>query len=372
MNVDLPYLQVYRSRDRLFAYYRRDGLRKRLVAEDGTPVDPRNKAALHHAWSRLNAAHEQATANAPKRTLRARSISDLIARYRASPEWHQKKPETKRDYEKAIRPLEKDWGELPVAGLRRHHIGAIRDRYAWREEDGKRVSNARQANRVITVLSILISYAIDLGWREDNPALRPKRLRTEGDGFRPWRAAEFAQFMDRAGEEWQFNALFAALSGQRGQDQVAMLWADYDGSSLYVEQQKGGSKVWIECHPMLKEALDVRRLARPDDTHIVSNNGKPYRANHFQQMAGKAIRAAGLKDVVWHGLRGSAASWAAEGGASEKMIQALLGHKTGQMSQRYARGAEQRRLAADAVRAIVIPAGQSRDKALKDMTENGS
>jgi hypothetical protein len=41
---------------------------------------------------------------------------------------------------------------------------------------------------------------------------------------------------------------------------------------------------------------------------------------------------------------------------NEKGVQALLGHLTAASSQRYARGANQRRLAETAVKAIVLPA----------------
>jgi len=92
-------------------------------------------------------------------------------------------------------------------------------------------------------------------------------------------------------------------------------------------------------------------LARPD--------GTPWKLNQFQKAAGKAIRAAGLEVIVWHGLRGAAASWSAEGGASEKALQALLGHTTSQMAQKYSRGADQRRLAGQAVAAITLPAGNT-------------
>ncbi len=68
-----------------------------------------------------------------------------------------------------------------------------------------------------------------------------------------------------------------------------------------------------------------------------------------------AIRAAGLEGAVWHGLRATAMSWAADGGATEKMLQAFAGHRTAEMSRKYARGADQRRQAAGAVRAIVMP-----------------
>ncbi len=61
---------------------------------------------------------------------------------------------------------------------------------------------------------------------------------------------------------------------------------------------------------------------------------------------------------MWHGLRASAMSWAADGGATEKMLQAFAGHKTAEMSRKFARGADHRRLAAGAVQAIVVPIGE--------------
>jgi hypothetical protein len=78
---------------------------------------------------------------------------------------------------------------MPVAGMKRKHVGEVRDDYAMRKVpnpdkagETMRISMPRYANHVITVLSILLSYAVDrLGRREDNPALRPRRLRVDGD-----------------------------------------------------------------------------------------------------------------------------------------------------------------------------------------------
>ena len=290
---------------RRVAYYRRGGVKTRLLNPDGKPVDPDDSAALLAAWQVAHAAYGEADAGAnvaaDARIVRQRSIADLVAHYRVSPEWEQKKPETKRDYEKGLKPLEDDWGHLPVAGRRRPHVGKIRDRYAWRTEPDPakpgaaiRIINARQANRVITTLSILLSYAVDpLGWREDNPALKPRRLKIDSDGYRPWTEAEFLQFIDRSDAAWRFNALFALLSGQRGQDQVAVLWADYDGQQLYVVQEKGRRqvKLWIEAHPVLKATMDRRRAAIADQsttplTILSRPDGRPWKVNAFQKAAG--------------------------------------------------------------------------------------
>ena len=369
--------RVRNARGKMVTATRREGVRRRLLGDDGRPVNPSDHAALALAWQRAHeryqAADQAASAAADARAVRTRSIADVIRLYRASDEWEDKQPATRRDYEKGLVPLERDWGHLPIIGLQKHHVAKIRSRYAWREakaEGGEvgKIWNGRQANRIVTVLSILLTFSIDaLGWRQDNPALRPKRLQTQGDGYRPWKLEEFAQFCDRAAADWRFAALLALLSGQRGQDQVAMRWADYDGAGLHVVQQKGRQtvKLWIECHPALQAALNARRAAleaaavpvlHPAERTILTRpDGAPWTANAFQKAAGQAIRAAGLTGIVWHGLRGAAASWAADGGATEKGIQSLLGHRSAAASQRYMRGADQRRLAGATARAIALP-----------------
>jgi integrase len=375
--VNLKYLQLYRNqRGKLVAYYRRGGISRRLLTEDGSAVEPGDSTSLAAAWQRAHATFEAAeaaaTGAAEARTIRPRTLADLARQYRASDEWAEKAPATRVDYEKGLGPLERNHGLLPVAGLRRHHVAQIRSRYAWREKVDKngsteRVWNGRQANRIITVLSILLTFAVEsLGWRSDNPALRPKRLKTGGTGYVPWKPEEFAQFRERSDPDWQF-AVVALLTAQRGQDQVAMRWADYDGSGIHVVQQKGNRRVrlWVPCHPALKAEFDARRARRQAElgeasiaalTILTRPDGRPWTANAFQKAAGQAIRAAGLTGLVWHGLRGASASWASEEGVNEKGVQALLGHLTAASSQRYARGANQRRLAETAVKAIVLPA----------------
>jgi hypothetical protein len=77
----------------------------------------------------------------------------LISRAAATP--------TLRAYQSALRAA-----GINIFTVRRgrRRFGKIRDRYAWREEQDParlnatvRVMNARQANRVITTLSILLS-----------------------------------------------------------------------------------------------------------------------------------------------------------------------------------------------------------------------
>jgi integrase len=380
--VDLPYLSVFTVRRGRrawpVAYYRRDGVRTRLLGADGAPVDPADGpavlaawTAVHEAWGRADAAAANA---AEARAVRAGSLADLIARYRRSAGFLHLRDSTRVDYEKQLRPLEAAYGHLLVIGMRRAHVLAIRDRYAWRDAPDPdrpgevlKVTNARQANRMVTTLSILLTHAVDLGWRPDNPALRPKRLPWELDDYEPWTEAQWLQFQERADPEWQFYALLATLTDQRGQDLVRMKWTDYDGSHISVAQEKGRKtvKLRIEAHPALRAALDLRREAMAQRspvplTIMATAAGRPWSVGWFQKVAGRKIREAGLTGVVWHGLRATGASWATEGGASSRAVQMLLGHKTSRMSEHYSRGADQQRLAAAAVGAIAVPIRQGR------------
>ena len=394
--VRLRYLEIFRAHGKRVAFYRRDGQRVRLRDEAGDAIDPVDAAGLAAAWHRAHTEHERLTAKAEAAELRdavrPHSIKHLIQEYRASPEWEEKAASTQADYEKALAPLERDWGHLLAAGLQRHHIKGVRDRYARRVlRDGagrpvlddrdreQLVPNARQANRVITVLSILLSFAVELGWRSDNPALRPKRLRAKGAGYEAWRPEQFQQFWDRSSEAWRFAALLALTTAQRGQDQVAMRWQDFDGESLYVVQEKGRRlvKLWVKAHEELLPLL-LRRQARNKRAKVQSltiltrPDGQPWPVNAFQKAAGQAIRAAGLEGIVWHGLRSTAMGWAAEGGATTRMLQSLAGHRTSRMAEHYSRGADQKRMAAAAVDALVVPLKGRRKNAGKGVTANAS
>jgi hypothetical protein len=96
----LDYLSVFTVRrgpkQWAVAYYRRGGVKTRLKDGAGKPVDPGDHDALVKAWQAAHVAYEKsdllAAQAAEKRALIPGSIAALIALYRASPEWVEKKP----------------------------------------------------------------------------------------------------------------------------------------------------------------------------------------------------------------------------------------------------------------------------------------
>ncbi|WP_239029736.1 tyrosine-type recombinase/integrase [Novacetimonas pomaceti] len=202
-----------------------------------------------------------------------------------------------------------------------------------------------------------MSHAVEIGMRTDNPALRPKRLKT-GPGYRAWTRDEIQTFL-RAKPQFRLPLLLALGTGQRGIDQIAMTWDAFDGDVIEVVQEKTGAKVWIPCHPELKAALDRELTLRTARTILTPTAGKAWELSSFQTAVSKAIRSAGLRGIVWHGLRATAASWLAEMGCTEREIMSITGHTSAASVSVYVRHAEQK---TRAVNAIAKLAGRALDE----------
>jgi len=88
----------------------------------------------------------------------------------------------------------------------------------------------------------------------------------------------------------------------------------------------------------------VRLAAAPRtaDNILTRLDGKRGKIDHFRHAMSDAIRASGLKGVVTHGLRATAATWLAEAGCSEGEIMAITGHSTSASVARYTRGEHQK------------------------------
>ncbi|MCH7544708.1 MAG: tyrosine-type recombinase/integrase, partial [Proteobacteria bacterium] len=63
----------------------------------------------------------------------------------------------------------------------------------------------------------------------------------------------------------------------------------------------------------------------------------------------KAMKAAGLVGLTYHGLRYTAATKLAEAGCSNKEIASITGHKSLAMIEKYTRDADQERLSGAAI-----------------------
>lgn len=329
MKTPLPYVQRFRDRHgRLRFYYRRGGTRKALP----DPAD--GMGAFLDAY--------RAAADDRPHTPRhaAGTMAALMAEYQGSPEFRSLKPKSRKLYMRVIDFLgARPGAALPVAQVTRKHLqntsAELADRPGW-------------ANLVLSVVAVLMAFAVDRSYRQDNPARGLKRFRL-GE-HRAWTIAEHAAFLARwpAGSMERRCFLLALYTGQRRGDLAAMTWHARRDGLIHVVQEKTGEALAMPEHSAL--SAELVGVERQSVMILHQPSGRPFTSNGLGDWFARAIDDAGLPDgCVLHGLRKSAAAALAEAGCSDREIMSVTGHRTPAMVTHYTRSADQKRLARSAM-----------------------
>jgi integrase len=318
-------------------YFRRSRRAKR-IALPGQPGDPEFMAAYNAA----------ALDSETPRTIKARgepgTFDRLTQGYFSSTEFLSLAPSTQAAYRRVIDRWVHDEkiGHRRVDQMRREHVSKM---------IAKRASTPAAANDLLKKISILVQFAIDNGWRTDDPTLRIKKF-ANGDGHHTWTEEEIAIFERHwpAGSRERMAFALLVHTGQRLSDVVRMSWRDIsDDGCITVRQQKTKEQLDVPILPGLKILLD----AWPKDQMLllVDRRGKPFTAAAFGKWMADNIAEAKLPDrCVTHGLRKAAARRMAEAGCSARRIMAWTGHKSLAEIERYTQAAEQKSLAKEAAK----------------------
>ena len=307
---------------------------------------------------------------------KAATIADLAARYFADAEagrWlvrgGKPKGKTTLAYDRGraeahILPL---LGHMKITAVKRRDVQRVMHAIAAGETARTRkgkphgVSKVRggpiAANRSVSLLGALFTYAVERGLRDDNPA-RGIRKFAENKRERRISDAEYADLGRalRAAERsiWPPAVAclrFLALTGWRSGEALALRWRDIDLArrvAVLAETKTGRS-----VRPLSRAACDVlAALPRLGDGRLVfpATRGDGVMSG-FKGFARRILALGALpRDITPHILRHSFASTAADLGHSELAIASLLGHRLGSVTARYTHAADAVLLAAaDAV-----------------------
>ena len=241
------------------------------------------------------------------------SLAALIADYRNSPNFLEKGKETRRQYDLFLKRLETGAGHMEVETMPRSFIMKVRD---------NNKDKPRSANYLVQVLSLLMTYAVDHGWRTDNPALNIKKLKT-GTGSRPWELLDLQKFRRSAYDELNWLVAAALFTGQRESDLMKVTWKDIKGDLLYVKQNKTGKELWIPLHPLFQRILAT--IPKRNVVVFTTKNGHPWKADWLIHQIKDYTTAAGLSGITFHGLGKTAIGALADVGCSRDQIKAITG-----------------------------------------------
>ncbi len=280
------------------------------------------------------------TAQPGTSNLKPGSFNSLITVYYNSPDFRGLRPSTQKTYRGILERFREKHGEKSVASIERKHIKAI---------IGAMHETPSAANNLLDRLRGLMTLAVDLGVRKDDPTIRMRGYANKSDGFHTWTEEEITLFEARhnIGTKPYLALALMLYTGQRRSDAVNMGWCHVVKDRIQLQQQKTGASLEIPIHPILKEVI---ALTSPESsTFLVTSFGKPFTPAGFGNWFREQCNEAGLKHCSAHGLRKAAARRLAEAGCSNQEIKSITGHKTDREVSRYTAAADQTRLASQAM-----------------------
>jgi integrase len=271
----------------------------------------------------------------PPAARRGRTIHALIRDFETSPEFSELKPATQRDYRQGFRQIEAKWGDSLVVDFTPPVI------YQWYRTllAQRSVFVAASLKRK---LSILLSHAVILGWRADNPALGVKS-KTPPRRSRIGTWEELDALTDAARRlglhSIALAILLAIYQGQRRTDIVQAQRAAFAAKNWLLRRSKRGNAGGFELHPEVLEPVRAMLAIAGERERLLHYEGtleRPCDQPYSDELFGKAwarVRAEAAKTtpsaatLQFRDLRRTFATLARAGGADPREVADALGNK---------------------------------------------
>jgi integrase len=201
-------------------------------------------------------------------------------------------------------------------------------------------------NRELVTIKHFLNRCVDWGWLAKRPKVTllqepPPRVRWLTAKERAALGTQLAK-PQRAAFRRVVNA--ALLSGQRLGKIITLKRTDVDlagGTITIADMAKGGKRrtTHVPVSPALGAILKEALAQSKDGEHVFSTGRgekRPYTRSGVSTFFARVATEAGLKDFHFHDLRHSFATEVRRAGAGLDVVQALLGHASPAMTQRYA------------------------------------
>ncbi len=332
---------VHRERTRhgrTVVYFQRPGAQRIRLPDDVTGDD------FHAAYNlALKGNKVEFRPNGPA----SGSLHWLVERYKESKDFISLAPATKTYRDASLRAICKKSGHVPYALITSKVIKASRDARG----------TAHSARNFLKAMSALFSWATEAEYVASNPCRDVKRPKVKTEGYHTWTIDELLQFE----ETWTYGTRerlameIMLCTGMRRTDCHLFGRQHIKGDWISFVASKNAYKIEMPLLPSLKMAIEAMPAA--DMTFLITGHGSPFKsAASFGNWFAKACRVANVKGRS-HGLRKVMTVRLAENGATDEMIDSILGwHDPGQ-SKTYTKDANRKKLAAAGMALLLNKSG---------------
>jgi len=203
----------------------------------------------------------------------------------------------------------------------------------------KRIQGLKPAtvNLELACLKHIFTKAIEWGKAKGNPAARVRLFKLNNMRTRYLEKEEIGRLIQACPEHLKPIVTVALFTGMRKGEILNMKWSDIDFARgiITLFHTKNGEKREVVMNDVVYATLmGVKKT--PDSSFVFCNKkGRPYRVDADTAFR-SALKKTGIKDFRFHDLRHVFASQLMMMGSNLSVVQKLLGHKTLQMTQRYA------------------------------------
>lgn len=264
------------------------------------------------------------------------SIAALIRAFRQDDAFRVKiAASTRAEYDRHFRAVETEFGKASMGAFEdRRMRGTI---IKWRD---KAAATPRTADLRVTVLSLLLKWAVDRGMLSVNLAAGIPTLHRADRADIIWQDADWEKLSAArlplkngkpgttpAASPQLMNALrLASVTGLRRGDLLKLRWEDIGAQSIIVMTAKRKRRVLI---PVLRDTRALLESIQPDPARrtgvvLLNSRGQPWTNDGFATVFQRAKNAAGVT-VRLHDLRGTYATWLARQGLTDDEIGRILG-----------------------------------------------
>lgn len=248
-------------------------------------------------------------------------FNGLVRDYSLSPEFGKLADSTRIEYRRMLTKAEATFGDMPIAALEDPRVR--QEFMSWRAKVAKE-SGDREADNRLSIISAMLSWAKENGLVMSNHISGFRRLYHVDRSELIWLPEHIHAFMAVAPIELQRALIIALHTGQRQGDILRLAWSNYDGSLISLRQGKSGRRVEIPCTAALRRMLDG--IERGAAVILTTKTGRPWAARYFKAQWEQATKAAGITELHFHDLRGTAITMLAEAGCTTPQIAAITGH----------------------------------------------
>lgn len=257
-------------------------------------------------------------AHTSRKKPKAGTLFTLIAEFKGSSEFPEN-ADSARAYLSYLKLIEDEFGDMPIAALADPEVrGEFK---VWRD---KMADTPRKADYAWTTLARVLSVAKDRGRITVNPCERGGRLYEAERTDKIWTEADIGRLLSVASAGLASAAILALWTGQRQGDLLRLPWSDYDGKHIRIRQGKRGRRLKIPAGATLRAHLDATKRVGP--IVLTNSYARPWTGDGFRTSWGKACVKAGIEELTFHDLRGSAVTRLAIAGCTVPEIASITGH----------------------------------------------